>query len=120
LECHHRKPDQFGINLADKPGDSLSHSALTQDKIGNGHSVILIQIACERSQSAIRHADRNSWHVLERIRHGEQKDVHRILIAFFDRIIGSGLLLASEGSHVPALIRGDVYKTPISAGYSMQ
>jgi hypothetical protein len=46
---------------------------------------------------------RNSRHVLERIRHGEQKDVHGILIAFFDRIIGSELLLASKGSHVPAL-----------------
>jgi len=38
--------------------------------------VILIHIACERSQSTVWHPDRNRRHVLERIRHGEQKYVH--------------------------------------------
>jgi hypothetical protein len=49
---------------------------MAEDEIGNSYAVVLIHIAGQRGQGAIGHADRDRRHVLERIRHGEQKDVH--------------------------------------------
>src|SRR5258705_6651369 len=112
----------MGINLADKPGASLSHSALAQDEICNGHSVILIHIACERSQSAVWHPDRNSRHVLKRIWHGEQKDVHGTRLAFSDRTISSGRFSLPKAAYptcsdVPASFWDDVCKAPFSVHF---
>jgi len=60
-----------------EPVDSLAHAAMGEDQIGNGDAVVIIHISRKRAQSAIGHADGNRRHVLERIRHGEQKDVHK-------------------------------------------
>jgi hypothetical protein len=49
-----------------------------QDEIGDGHSVVIIHISSQRGQSAIGHAHRDWRHVLEVIRHREQKDVHQL------------------------------------------
>jgi hypothetical protein len=49
---------------------------VAENKIGNGDAVVSVNVACQRSQGAVGHADGDRWHVLEVIRHGEQKDVH--------------------------------------------
>jgi hypothetical protein len=47
LECHYRKPDQLGIELADQSGDGLTHYAIAQDKIRDCHFLFLIHVAGE-------------------------------------------------------------------------
>ena len=69
-------PTTLGIKLTNQSGDSLPHLTMAENEIGNRHSVVRIDVSCERGQSAVRHADGDRGHVLEIIRHGEQKDVH--------------------------------------------
>ena len=79
LEGHHRKTDDLGIQVAHQPLDRALHRALNEDQIGNRHAMMPAHIAGDRRQRPVRHAHRQSGRVLERVRHGEQKNAHRSL-----------------------------------------
>ena len=53
-----------------------STRSLHEDEIGDGDVMVGIEVARERGQRAVRHADGDRRHVLERVRHREQQDVH--------------------------------------------
>src|SRR6266852_418245 len=47
LEGHHRKPDYVGIKLTNQPGDRVPHVTMAENEIGNGYSVVGIDVPCE-------------------------------------------------------------------------
>jgi len=78
LERHHRQADHVGLKALDQPLDRRAHAAVHQDQIGDRHLMVRVDVAGQRSQGAVRHARRDHRRVLERIRHGEQEDPHRL------------------------------------------
>ena len=76
LKGHHREPDEVGLPLTDEPIDGLSDVALGENQIGDGHPVVAVDIAGQRAERAVRHADADRRHVLERVRHRDEEDVH--------------------------------------------
>ena len=67
----------LGVDLVNQSLDSFPHPTITEDQICNSDAVVIIHISGKRGQSAVGHADGDRRHVLEIIRHGEQKDVHK-------------------------------------------
>jgi len=65
LEGHHRQPDDIGANLRDQPLNRAANRRLDQDEIGDGDSMMRVNISGERGERAVRHADGQSWCVLE-------------------------------------------------------
>ena len=49
---------------------------LDEDQIGDRDAVMRIDVARQRRQRAVRHADRHRRHVLERIGHRQEQHVH--------------------------------------------
>jgi hypothetical protein len=82
LKRHHRQADDVGLDLADEVGDGRTDRALHQNQIGDEHAMVRIDISSQRRQRAVRHANGDRRHVLERIRHREQQDVHRSASGF--------------------------------------
>jgi len=76
LEGHHREPDQVGRALPHEPLERPPHRPLNQYQVGDGHTVVRIDIAGQRGKRPVGHADRDRRHVLERVGHREQEDVH--------------------------------------------
>jgi hypothetical protein len=64
------------LQVANEPFDRLFDAALDEDEIRDRHRVPRIEVAGERRQRTVRHADGDRRHVLERIRHRQQQDVH--------------------------------------------
>ncbi len=77
LERHHRQPDHVRLLLADEPRDDVAHAILNEDEIGDRDPVVRVDVARERRQGTVRHPDRHRGHVLERVGHRQQEDVHR-------------------------------------------
>ena len=76
LERHHGQPDEVGRPLADEALHGRPDLALGEDQVGDGDPVMGIQIAGERAERAVRHANPDRGHVLERVGHRDQKDIH--------------------------------------------
>ena len=76
LEGHHRQPDHIGLVLAHQPIDRRADLALGEHQVGDGHAVVRVDVAGERAERRVRHADGHGRSVLERVRHREQQDVH--------------------------------------------
>src|SRR5262249_39776214 len=83
LEGHDGHADDVGLVLLDQLRNGFAYFVLTEDEIGGGDVVVRVHIAGERSEGAIGHTDGDDRHVLERIRHGEEKDIHRFLVPKF-------------------------------------
>src|SRR2546428_14182923 len=56
--------------------DGGPYARLHEDEVGDRDAMMGIDVAGERGERAVRHADRYGRHVLERIRHREEQDVH--------------------------------------------
>ena len=76
LERHDRQADDVRRVRADERFHGLQHAALGEDQVGHRDRVVPIDVAGQRRQRAVRHADDDRRHVLERVRHGEEQDVH--------------------------------------------
>src|SRR5262249_42477775 len=66
------------IDLVNESLHGSAHLSLDKNEIGDGDAVMVVNIARQRSECPIGHADRHRGHVLERVRHRQQKDVHSI------------------------------------------
>ena len=77
LEGHDREADDVGLELAHQPLDGPGDVRLRQNQVRNRDAMMGIDVAGQRGQGAVRHADRHRRHVLERVRHGKQQQVHR-------------------------------------------
>src|ERR1700730_807837 len=80
LECHYREANHFRIKFAHKPGDGFANSPLYQNQIGDGHAMMRVDIPRKRGKGAVGHTDGYRGHVLERIRHRKQQDVHETVL----------------------------------------
>ena len=76
LKRHHRHGHDIRLDVADQTFDGCAHGRLHEDQIGNRHAMVRIHVARQRCQGAVRHADRHRRHVLERIGHRQEQQVH--------------------------------------------
>src|SRR5713226_7804345 len=60
-----------------------------------------VDVACKRGQGAIGHADGDGRHVLEVIRHGEQKDVHTVSNVLKERSVARNRVQVECGDRMP-------------------
>ena len=81
LKRHHRKADHVGGGFVDQAPHRLGDVRLRQNEIGDDHAMVRVDVAGERRQRTVRHADGDRRHVLERIRHAQQEHIHRVLHA---------------------------------------
>ena len=79
LKGHHRKADDVGGGFLDETPHGLGHVRLRENEIGDDDAMMRVDVAGERRQRAVRHADGDRRHVLERIRHAQQEHIHRVL-----------------------------------------
>ena len=79
---------------AREPGRStVATDDCDQDEVGDRDAVVRIDVARQRRQRAVRHPDRHRRHVLERIGHRKQQEVH------FFSISRGELSLMAAGPH---------------------
>jgi hypothetical protein len=76
LERHDRHADDIRLQILDQPLHGCRDARSRQDEIGDRHVMVRVEIAGERRERTVRHADGDRRRVLERIRHREQKHVH--------------------------------------------
>ena len=76
LERHHRQTDDVRLELLQQARDRRSDAALDEDQVGDRHAVVPVDVAGERGERAVGNPDRHRRHVLERVRHRQQEDVH--------------------------------------------
>ena len=76
LKGHDRQADQIGLVIADEPLEGRAHLALHEHEVGDGDAMMRIDVAGQRAEGAVRHADADRGHVLERVRHRHEEDVH--------------------------------------------
>ena len=76
LERHDAEPHHGRRRRPYELHDRLAHAVLDQDQIGDRHPMLWIDVPGQRAQRAGRHAHRQRRHVLERIGHRQQQDVH--------------------------------------------
>src|SRR6185295_1863743 len=81
LKRHHRHSDDIWTHVADESLDGLTYPRLNEDEVGDGDDMLRVDIAGKGREGPVRHADGDGRHVLERIWHREQEDVHRYLTA---------------------------------------
>ena len=77
LKRHHRQPDDVGRPFANQPRDRAPHIAPHENEVGDGDPVVGVDVARERRERAVRHANRDRRHVLEGVGHRQQQDIHR-------------------------------------------
>jgi len=77
LERHHREADHVGRVLGDETVDRRADLPLCEHQVGHGDAVVRVDVARERGERRVRHADRDRSRVLERVRHREEQDVQR-------------------------------------------
>ena len=70
------RPTTSGACSLQQPLDGGQDAIVHEDEIGDGDAVMRVDIAGQRRERAVRHADGDWRHVLERVRHREQQDVH--------------------------------------------
>ena len=76
LEGHDRQADQRGLPFVDEALDGRPDLALHEDQVGDRDPVVGVDVAGQRAERPVRHADPDRRHVLERVRHRDEKDVH--------------------------------------------
>jgi hypothetical protein len=76
LERHHRQTYDVGRQARGQVGDRLDHATLDENEVGDGDVVMRVDVAGQRGERAVRHAHGNGRHVLERVRHREQQNLH--------------------------------------------
>ena len=69
-------PTTSGCVFGHEPLDGLSDPVLNEDQVGGGDVVVGVDVPGEGCQCPVRHPDGDRRHVLERVRHREQQDVH--------------------------------------------
>jgi hypothetical protein len=79
LERHDRQADDVRPAIADKPAHGFRNGLLREDQVGDADVVVWIEVAGDRCQRPVRHAHRERRRVLERVGHGEKKDLHLLL-----------------------------------------
>ena len=75
LERHHRQADDVGLQRGDQVFNGGADARLRQHQVGHRHLVVGVEVAGERGERAVRHADRDRRRVLERVGHREQQDL---------------------------------------------
>ena len=76
LEGHHREADDVRCKVANQALDGGTDGVLREYQVGNGHLMMRVDVARQRGERAVGHADSQRRGVLERIGHGQQKNSH--------------------------------------------
>jgi len=69
LERHDRKSHDVGVVLPNQPPDRVPDPILHENQIGDRDLMMPVDIAGQRAEGAVRHANRHRWHVLGGVRH---------------------------------------------------
>ena len=112
LKGHHRQADHVGRGIVDEAPHRLGDMRLHQNEIGDDHAMVGVDVAGERRQRAVRHADGDRRHVLERIRHAQQEHIHRVLHALAAGPHPRRELTARRISERPAQVGTDADASP--------
>ncbi len=78
LKRHHRQADDVRLFIVQQPLERAADGRLDEDQVRNRHVVVRVDVAGERRERPVGHPDRHGGHVLERVRHRQQEDIHEI------------------------------------------
>ncbi len=69
LEGHDGEADDVRVDLVHEAAEGRFDGGLDQDEVGDGDGVVRVEVAGERGERAVGHADGADGHVFERVRH---------------------------------------------------
>jgi hypothetical protein len=71
------RPTTSGLVAIEQGLDGRQDAVLDEDQVGDSDGVVRIDIPRQGRERAVRHADGDRRHVLERVGHRQQQDLHR-------------------------------------------
>jgi hypothetical protein len=76
LKGHDGEANYVGLVFAHQPLHCFTHLVLNQNEVGNSHFVMRVDVPRQGTQRSIGHPHRDRRHVLERVGHGKEENIH--------------------------------------------